>query len=1649
MSVNDILRQRNYERVEQRREQYATDLNERVQQLAQQGQMLVSQFVQPTSEPQSQPPQSLKRLPSSPPASIALPETNNNKPIVPFGRAGMPVYGVEVPINPASDSRTIQEVPKIVPASTPLDLVQDGVVGAGKGVVNLANIGMSVGDWLTEDIRKSANSANQYLDKNNRNPPWVKNVLNFVGTSNKERFQPLIDGANDYLANQETEQFKQDIQNLTKALEATDKDWWSYTKNVVNNITPSTVADMMGGSVPYAMSGGMAGRVLTELAGMSPLLASAIGEGLVTTADILAIADEEAKKNGGNVTSKDLAKALLTGAYTATVARAIPVHNTGEALVTGGLNRALNNSVKAGIDITANTGQEALQGFGQSLIDQGIDNGGVNKEIFKRSLGDGLVEASAGTGSSVATNSLSMAGSVANTTANAVGQGAGFVGKGFNKGKELFSLGTSEQRLNPEDKKFNPTYEVKEAHKTISSQTSTTDEKVQAVVNLQQAEEAVQAKHQQLKDNVANAVSAEDKFIAEQALKAFENKHVNGVQTAKTAFINSLAGKNGDELNNQLVKMREQMTGKKPMVANKPVAIMGDYGQGDTGSGSGDHYDLRLASVNGKRGDVTPYLNRFSVMGKELSQYQSSSPYGDTKGRDKPHQGVDFGFNKSFGGNPQARQLHIAPKWQDKVVSVTTHHDKGRNGKSGGHYTQVTFNDGVKVNILHQNATGVAEVGNHYAGRTRQVNDFSQATGISQTQKTNMSMVANALDKYDISPEFKKVLLGQIGRENSYDFRHLRSSHTDAANGKSNIGIISFQGDRRKALLNYLASKGLYKNGQIIGTDEQLVQANIDFVMQEINTNKSYAKTKALLKSNDTNDIWLATSDNYIGWARTNPNFAQQGKANFDTFYNIANTGVQSTVRTSDDVNIPSNDDAINDLLAQIEKEDDAQTIAQLQAQVAQLQQEQSPEPSKEQQAFDKFATEVTFSRFSTLTKQQIDESPFLNEEQKTVLRNLLSIKETIKGESVEDTRNQIVSGKITNIKDPLANNMGITQYNEQLSQAFSTGNKSQANKLMSWLNRFTDNHVSKHQAIEEALSLYQGGDYVRIAPNKDNQWSVIRPDDVIEIDGKSGLSKEFTDSEFTKVGNTISNRNNFTRAVAEEASNLSAFTDTWSKAMQQRFNGTPIEPTGLTPMSKATIPTDTAPINSSTQTKSTATVASPINNQPTPRTLNAIKRDGKWHSFSDVILDNPVDYSQGISWLANPYTQSNKVTEVDGFRVPQGTDTVELYKSAFVKQFNKKDDFAQAVINLKGQQFQDGKQNQGTAEFINNLLNDMPTDLAKARQYVNEQVKPVKQDFKKQASTPLQEADLETVVQLANKGLNAEQIQQELQNRNKQTANKPTPADDGMSVSDANDEINRLDTDISNTTKANTKDKSMTDIDKEISQLDISNLKKTKEMSSAEANDEINRMGTDTKETSLDAINDEISKLGTDTSNNNNKDIIDTSNLKETKNISLKEANDEISKLDTTKPTQTDNKEISVSDANAEINSLSNDDDIDLSDIDKDAQALNDDDVIEETDTIIDFGLISVDKGWLNKSVSITDLLANMDTQDSSNHDEHLFNIITALSNYVPKLKVKLSDTATEHSVNGSTITLADNKGMLNYLASQMIENPYKALRR
>ena len=192
------------------------------------------------------------------------------------------------------------------------------------------------------------------------------------------------------------------------------------------------------------------------------------------------------------------------------------------------------------------------------------------------------------------------------------------------------------------------------------------------------------------------------------------------------------------------------------------VAQMGDYKKGDTGIGSGDHYDLRLVrSKGGARGDINPYLNRFLVDDKPLSSYKQTSTFGE-KRSSKRHEGVDFGLNGSFGGKVHARNLYVDPKYP--VSNVRAFYDK--NG--GGWVTQVTFGDGVSVNILHQNQEGATRVASQFTptqsqGQTQQTayNTISPT----ETPKSPEVQTQNLDDMYKVpevqsTPQTQNVLAG-------------------------------------------------------------------------------------------------------------------------------------------------------------------------------------------------------------------------------------------------------------------------------------------------------------------------------------------------------------------------------------------------------------------------------------------------------------------------------------------------------------------------------------------------------------------------------------------------------------------------------------------------------------------------------------------------------------------------------------------------------------------------------------------------------------------------------------------------------------------------------------------------------------------------
>lgn len=114
-------------------------------------------------------------------------------------------------------------------------------------------------------------------------------------------------------------------------------------------------------------------------------------------------------------------------------------------------------------------------------------------------------------------------------------------------------------------------------------------------------------------------------------------------------------------------------------------------------------------------------------------------------------------------------------------------------------------------------------------------NRFGDANG---TKAKPEVLVYAAFRKAGFSHKGAKVLTAEVGRENDFQEKYLYGGHSDPANKASNLGLISWQGDRREALLKHLKEQGaLGEDGRIVPTPKSLV-AQATFLRTEMATGK-------------------------------------------------------------------------------------------------------------------------------------------------------------------------------------------------------------------------------------------------------------------------------------------------------------------------------------------------------------------------------------------------------------------------------------------------------------------------------------------------------------------------------------------------------------------------------------------------------------------------------------------------------------------------------------------------------------------------------------------------------------------------------------------------------------------------------------------
>ena len=160
----------------------------------------------------------------------------------------------------------------------------------------------------------------------------------------------------------------------------------------------------------------------------------------------------------------------------------------------------------------------------------------------------------------------------------------------------------------------------------------------------------------------------------------------------------------------------------------------------------------------------------------------------------------------------------------------------------------------------------------------------------------NQNMVYKAWLSAGLSDNQARIITAEVGRENDYQSRYLFGGHNDPANGKYNLGMISWQGkDRGGELYKYLNARGFIKNGKIVQSQEAL-NAQAAFAVNEMRTKSDYRRTRDVFLANPNISYQKGVEvlgKNYIRWRYTDPNFSKHHNRR-DAHYNALNRTLQN-----------------------------------------------------------------------------------------------------------------------------------------------------------------------------------------------------------------------------------------------------------------------------------------------------------------------------------------------------------------------------------------------------------------------------------------------------------------------------------------------------------------------------------------------------------------------------------------------------------------------------------------------------------------------------------------------------------------------------------------------------------------------------------
>ncbi|MDC5080135.1 tape measure protein [Acinetobacter baumannii] len=223
------------------------------------------------------------------------------------------------------------------------------------------------------------------------------------------------------------------------------------------------------------------------------------------------------------------------------------------------------------------------------------------------------------------------------------------------------------------------------------------------------------------------------------------------------------------EAKNKALKETTNELSKQQKLSKRLVGI-----SGQSGIGTGPHLDVRYGGSMSGQKVSNEHLARLQAGGKPLSSYKISSNYGPrqapTKGASSFHKGIDFSMPE---GTPITTNV--------AVKDIKTWYDS----KGGGYVSEVIFEDGVSLKLLHQSPKMQSKVkGGASKGSDKAAGDIqSQLDRQLDTQRSlenevasevqriqnNLKVRLEDVDKAGFSPERTAEIKAELQRRADND----------------------------------------------------------------------------------------------------------------------------------------------------------------------------------------------------------------------------------------------------------------------------------------------------------------------------------------------------------------------------------------------------------------------------------------------------------------------------------------------------------------------------------------------------------------------------------------------------------------------------------------------------------------------------------------------------------------------------------------------------------------------------------------------------------------------------------------------------------------------------------------------------------------